>query len=1347
MLAYLLFHDAVRREELVALLWGDVAENKARNAFRQTLHRLRSALGEDILSSEQDQIALSDESHVWCDATAFRKALDRGEVEDAIALYGGEFLEGLEISERQFTEWVDEQRRRFSAAYEGALSVSAERALASGDWQLAVGRARALVRHEPLSSDAAVLEASALMAGGRRAEAITALTVHRDRVENDLGAKPSPAVMSMLKGLLSAGPGRGSHGSEPSLGLRTGESSNPEFVGRESETAQLLGAWRRAVGGKGTAVLLYGEQGIGKTRLVDEFLERSVATDSALILRGQERAVAAAIPYASVAEALRAALNAPGIAGASQHLLAEAARLLPELRDQFQLPEPGALTDEAERVRFFEGIAALVDAIAYEQTVCIVLEDLHNASASTIDLIRYLAHRLRAVPVLIVGTWAGGADGRTPDSRGHGRGVKSRARIAGFDELELKPFPLGDSDLLLAAILRFEDVGDSDRSRLAHLAGGVPFRLIELADRAKAGEIPSTSPVTIRDVLRRRLLQCSPHEQRLFVAASLFTQAVPIRLLAGAAHISEAAALEGASSLEGRGLLVQHGGKMTPSSETAAELALESTGEAGVMLLANWAADALAGEAQPAHSELARLYGMAGRKPLAYRHARQAAWDALLSGAYDDAKHLLALAEASATTDTERGELHTVARTLGVSAPLLLPGSRPESTAETGEQPLRVGEQEATDDTRPSDGTASRPKRQVLWQAWGIRWWIPIAGAVAVAASFGLRASLQERSATRGNVLSDTLVLAERLGPREVRYYTAAGLISAEARRARGLPLSEGAPGWIDSLSLPWINPRLSPTGELVAVERVTGSGVHLYVIVANTREAIPVATGAGDYIASDWSPDGARLLVVYGGPDREGAYDTDLYAYQVVPGIERVAIDTAAGRSVVDARWSPRGTHIAWIAREGVARQQEIFVALADGSQARNLSQHMSEDYDLAWSADGDHIAFTTERDGNAEIYSVDIATGQLRRMTFDPAQDSRPAYSPDGQFVAFESARQGRLRAYVMTALAGVPRPIEAAGRSLEVAGWLGQAPPFLDELAVRGTSILSPGDTAVVFAETTDQYGRGMIVTGVGWTSLDPSVAAVRSVSPGSGERAVVTGQRPGLARIVATVAEWRSDTALIQVGSGGQTPIRDDFEATRLSAQWIALGSPRPSVAPDVGRGRSRGLVPNHDSRLESGILSTSLVSVRQGLMFQSWAAAPFAAAGAMPASMNMSLVVADPRYLAGTVPPRFLKLASITWLGEARRIEYAVGRESQTEPVAALGSTTEHVFQMLVEPSRRVAFYIDGKLRWRSTVPLGPSAEEQRVQLWLGARAAGSSVVFDDVMLSHGAALPATAPPR
>lgn len=1334
MLSYLLFHPALRREQLVALLWGDVPENKARNAFRQTLHRLRSALGDDVLGSEQDQIVLHPGNGIWCDAIAFQNALDKGDVEYAISLYAGYFLQGIELPEPNFSEWVAEQRQRFSAAYEGALSTSAERALTSGDWQLAVQHARAFLRSAPLDADAALLEATALMAGGRRAEAVTALTVHRDRVEQELGSKPTPAVTAMLKALLGSAAAKAAQ--ESARGFGIAESAEPEFVGRETELAQLLAAWRTVTGGNGAAIMLRGEHGVGKSRLIDEFLQRSGAAAASLILRGHERGMTAAVPYASVAEALRGALAAPGIAGASQHLLAEAARLLPELRDQFHLPEPGPLSDDTERIRFFEGIAALIDAVAYEQPVCMILEDMQNASGSTIELVRYLIHRLRAASVLIVATRANGSGDVKPANRASRSARGRRAdRIDGFDEIDLLPLSRDESDQMLRALLRLEEISESERGRLADIAEGVPFRLIELAERAKAGEIPSAAPVTIREVLRRRLLQCSPHEQRLFVAAALFAQASSLRLLAAASHISESAALEGAANLEGRGLLVQRRGMLAPASEAAADVALESTGEAGTMLLAGWAADALANENQRAHSELARLYAMAGRKPLAYRHARQAAWDALLAGAYDDAERLLTLAESSATSDSERGELQTVARALGVGSVLLLPGSQPVDRPEITESSPAPADPAATGSDSPNraaDATATKRR----WQAWGIRWWIPIAGALALAASVGLRASLEERAATRGNVLVDTLVLSERLGPREVRYYTATGQLPAEAHRARGFPLAVRAPSWLDSLALPWINPRPSPTGELVAVERATGSGVELYILNARSRAATPLATGPGDYIPADWSPDGTRLLAIHGGTKRDRTYDTDLFAYLIADGSQRIAIDTAAGRSVVDARWSPRGTHIAWIAREGATRQQEIFVALADGTQARNLSQHPGEDYDLAWSADGDHIAFTTERDGDAEIYSADILTGRLRRLTFDPAQDSRPSYSPDGQFIAFESTRGGSLQSYVMTALAGAPRRISAGASSLEVAGWRGQAPPFVEELAIRAPSALSPVDTSIVSVEVTDQFGRIMDGGGVTWLSLDPAVAAVRAVAGDADSRAIVAPRRAGAVRIVATAAGWRSDTVVIQIGLGGLASIRDEFETADLSRQWTSLGTPRASVRPNAGRNGSNGLVAGGDPRWESGMLSRNSVVIRPGLTVRSWIAAPFMSATGVPASMNLSLVVADQDQAGEGIPPRFLKLASVTWLGDARRLAYSVGRETRTEPVTAVRNTTEHVIQMVVEPSRRVAFYVDGGFRWRSAIPLA-GTEGQRIQLWLGARGSGSRLAFDDVLLSYG----------
>ncbi len=92
--------------------------------------------------------------------------------------------------------------------------------------------------------------------------------------------------------------------------------------------------------GRARIVLVEGEAGVGKSRLVDEFL-RTVVADGATVLRGRGYDATAGMPFAPVVEALRGALDAPGLAGTDPEWLTEAARLLPELRQRFPgLAEP-----------------------------------------------------------------------------------------------------------------------------------------------------------------------------------------------------------------------------------------------------------------------------------------------------------------------------------------------------------------------------------------------------------------------------------------------------------------------------------------------------------------------------------------------------------------------------------------------------------------------------------------------------------------------------------------------------------------------------------------------------------------------------------------------------------------------------------------------------------------------------------------------------------------------------------------------------------------------------------------------------------------------------------------------
>src|SRR5712671_6478958 len=88
---------------------------------------------------------------------------------------------------------------------------------------------------------------------------------------------------------------------------------------------------------------------------------------------------------------------------------------------------------------------------------------------------------------------------------------------------------------------------------------------------------------------------------------------------------------------------------------------------------------------------------------------------------------------------------------------------------------------------------------------------------------------------------------------------------------------------------------------------------------------------------------------------------------------------------------------------------QTGLFVAAADGSGERALLPATGLDYSPSLSADGQWVAFTSERNGSADVYRVRLDGSGLERLTDDPAYDDQPAVSPDGKTVAFVSSRGG--------------------------------------------------------------------------------------------------------------------------------------------------------------------------------------------------------------------------------------------------------------------------------------------------------------------------------------------------
>jgi ATP/maltotriose-dependent transcriptional regulator MalT len=177
--------------------------------------------------------------------------------------------------------------------------------------------------------------------------------------------------------------------------------SSPVLVGRSGQLAALDAALAAARDGNPSAVLVGGEAGVGKSRLVTEFAEHSRGTGTQVLTGGCLELGTDGLPFAPFTAVLRQLVRergADGIAGLLPgHATRELARLLPEFG------EPAAAADPGEaRARLFEQVLALLEQLADEAPVLLVIEDAHWADRSTRDLLAFLIRNQGALDGLLI---------------------------------------------------------------------------------------------------------------------------------------------------------------------------------------------------------------------------------------------------------------------------------------------------------------------------------------------------------------------------------------------------------------------------------------------------------------------------------------------------------------------------------------------------------------------------------------------------------------------------------------------------------------------------------------------------------------------------------------------------------------------------------------------------------------------------------------------------------------------------------------------------------------------------------------------------------------------------------
>ena len=389
LLAYLLLHrDAPQpRQRLAFLLWPDSTEPQARTNLRHVLHNLRRALpdADRYLEITPRTLRWRADAPFRLDVAAFEAALADGDsvaaLRRAVDAYTGDLLEG------GYDDWLLEERDRLARLHLDALERLAGLLADRGEHGPAIAYAERLVRHDPLREAGYRLLMRLHDARGERARALRAYHACAAAVERDLGVEPSEPTRAAYESLLSAAP---ADAAPPPPGASG-------FVGRRAERARLAELWEASERGRAQLVLVTGEPGIGKTRLVEE-LRAWCASRGAVTAEARSYPAEGALAYAPVVAWLRA----PPLAARRRRLdrgrLAELGRLLPEL----DLPQPPPLPDAERRRRLFDALAAAL--LAPAAPLLLVADDLHRADPETLRFLHYLVRAAPAAPLLVAAT-------------------------------------------------------------------------------------------------------------------------------------------------------------------------------------------------------------------------------------------------------------------------------------------------------------------------------------------------------------------------------------------------------------------------------------------------------------------------------------------------------------------------------------------------------------------------------------------------------------------------------------------------------------------------------------------------------------------------------------------------------------------------------------------------------------------------------------------------------------------------------------------------------------------------------------------------------------------------------
>lgn len=634
----------VDRHTLAFDLWPDSTERQALANLRRALYDLRTAdRAGEFLVVDSDVVGWS--PGVRVDVLQLRRAIDRGAGGEVARLYVGDLLPSC------YDDWLLAGRDRLR---EAALAVIEATAMGTTQPATRLALARAVLAIDPLREVGYRLAMRAYADLGQRAEALRAYHRCVEVLERELAVGPDGTTLALHDELLAAA-GRVAVAAPQPSGSRTAT-----LVGRDADVAAIDNAWQRALTDAAQLVLVTGEAGIGKSRLVGDAAGR-LARDGVPVARARAYEAAGGLPWGPVTDWLRTDELAGPVQRMDPPWRTELARLLPELREGDRVPTPVVPGDPRGRRALFD---ALLRALTRTGgPLLLVLDDLQWCDEDTADFIGFLITGGSSASLMIAAT---ARSEELTDNERAGSVIARLRRDGCLTEIELDRLD-AESTAQIAGELCARPIGAADRHRLWLETEGNPLFTVELARAGWSGQQATAKlPPTLRSAIASRLDRLTEPARHIAEVASTIGRAFGTAVVAEAAGIDENELIDGLDELWRRQLIREHGHGYDFTHDKLREVLHSSIAPARARRLHHQVAAALAAihadELAPVSRLIAAQLSAAGQPAAAIDGYRRAAGHALGLFALDETidcleRALRCIVELPPTSERDRTEM------------------------------------------------------------------------------------------------------------------------------------------------------------------------------------------------------------------------------------------------------------------------------------------------------------------------------------------------------------------------------------------------------------------------------------------------------------------------------------------------------------------------------------------------------------------------------------------------------------------------------------------------------------------------------------------------------------------